>query len=768
MVCFPVIRSGRPADRISFLSSAPLLNFDDLRNAGRIGLAVIILSVLSVGAEFPLSGRVLDPQGNPIAGATVHLLQKGQLSGEQAKTDEKGKFEFKAIANGEYQIKADASGFQSVEKSVLVGNGSKTLDIQLAKLATHIESASVTANVGDYNISSPDPGERIVIRQETIDANPGRAGAPVSIPGLPIETASGGIKAPQYFVPGVAGDHGEPIAQYIQVGSDLVPNNLSANAHGNGYADPNIFIPPVIDSVAVDGGAFNVLEGNHALNLAAAYGLRPNISPFITATADNRDVDVAAVISPANSPWWIALEAAYGNGPLDRLEHRQQYKLNALRTFNIGAHELTLFGIAYYGFSYVPGLTPINQPELHDTIDPRQKDQTHTAEIAANDVWKLTSSQQLQLSGMFRSYNLSLFSNFGDGLIRQSEFRTVAGGNATYINHLNDYISILTGMDYAREAPRRLDLDHYESTNPAYYGPFQPITANNVTISDVAPYVAVKGNLLKHVRYYLGFRHDEIGFDNVDLLTPANSFDHWVGANLPKGTLAYAPAPGSWLPTAAFSFGKAFFTNDPRIGTGTSQGTLVERARSYQFVADKLFRNTDVSLTLGRVTTDASFAKIDPDTGLQQNEGPGRLRFLTFTVRHRFGAALLQGSFSKADARDLSTGEPTPEAPRTIIDALGSLDRMPFRLQAKGEFEYVGQKPLGDGFIAVPVKEFRAAILRNFPSKRIDLGLNLLIASGYTGQTTEILALPNNPEPFEQIVGVRLRSYGGVFFTCHF
>ncbi|HKW31708.1 MAG TPA: hypothetical protein VJN92_01805, partial [Candidatus Acidoferrum sp.] len=52
---------------------------------------------------------------------------------------------------------------------------------------------------------TPDPAERTLIRDELLEANPGRPGAPISIPGLPIETASGGIKAPQYFAPGVAG-----------------------------------------------------------------------------------------------------------------------------------------------------------------------------------------------------------------------------------------------------------------------------------------------------------------------------------------------------------------------------------------------------------------------------------------------------------------------------------------------------------------------------------------------------------------------------------
>ena len=120
-----------------------------------------------------------------------------------------------------------------------------------------------------------DPAEKVFVRQDLLDANPGRPGAPVSIPGYPIETASSGIKAPQYFAPGVAGDHGEPIAQYIAVGTYLVPNNLSANAHGNGYADPNIFIPEILESVQVDGGAYNVRQGNHSVNLAAVTDFAP-------------------------------------------------------------------------------------------------------------------------------------------------------------------------------------------------------------------------------------------------------------------------------------------------------------------------------------------------------------------------------------------------------------------------------------------------------------------------------------------------------------
>ena len=241
-----------------------------------------------------------------------------------------------------------------------------------------------------------------------------------------------------------------------------------------------------------------------------------------------------------------------------------------------------------------------------------------------------------------------------------------------------------------------------------------------------------------------------------------------MGVNSPKATLAYLPGDGSWLPAAAVSFGEAFFTNDPRIGVGTAQGTLIERSHSYQLVVSKLVGRNDFRLTLGHVATSASFAKIDPDTGLQENEGPGRLNFLSATIRRRFNFGLLQASISKADARDVLTGEPTPEAPRTIFDALGTIDRLPFRLQARSEFEYVGQKPLGDGFVSIPVKEFRAALVRSFMNQRLEAGLNLLIASGYTGQTTEELALPDDPAPLERVVGVRLPSYVSASISYHF
>ena len=173
----------------------------------------------------------------------------------------------------------------------------------------------------------------------------------------------------------------------------------------------------------------------------------------------------------------------------------------------------------------------------------------------------------------------------------------------------------------------------------------------------------------------------------------------------------------------------------------------------------KTVAQTEFRVTLKHITTARQLARISNDTGLQEDVGPGILKSVTVTALRNFGHGFVQGLFARADARDRITGEPTPEAPRLIWDVLGTIDRLPFHLLARAEYDEVGRKPLGDGFVAVPVREFRGALIRPFESKGMDVGLNFFLASGYGGQTLETLALPGDGSPFERITGLPLKSH---------
>ena len=711
-----------------------------------------------------VAGEILDPGGAPVSGVRLRLVNSAGTVIREAKSDEKGRFILGDIDQGEYQLRAEEPTFVStiVDVSVVLGQQTR-VTLQFRQLASVSQAITVVASVP--SLLTPDPAQSIIIHDEVLDANPGRPGVPISIPGLPIETASGGIKAPQYFAPGVAGDHGEPIAQYFQIGDFLYPNNLPANAHGNGYADPNFLIAPTIEAVTVDGGAFNVREGNNSVDLAASYVPREHLNSFVQITGDYRDADVMAGWSPSNSNTkaWLAMEASFGNGFLERLEHRQQYKLNGLRQFTSGRNELTLFGIGYYGFSDLPGLIPINVPVPGDTIDNRQLDRTHTALLVATDNWKLSEQRQLSFSGFFRNYALTLRSNFGDGLIQQSESRNVAGGEVSYVQSVRPWLSLLAGVDLRRDAPRNLELKHVDDE-----GVFQPVTSNNLTLSFVEPFISLDGRPGKYVHYDMGVRQEQVWMDNQDVINPQNSFNKLATLTLPKGTLTVLPPDRFYLPTVAFSYGEAFHTEDPRIGTGTGQPTLLSPSRAYQLLLSKVIKQTQLYVTLRRVSNSQELAKIDPDTGLQEIVGPSLNKVLAVSLQRNFRRGAVYVSYSQADARDTRTGEPVPEAPRTIWDAVASENQLPFHLQVRGEFEYVKAKPLGDGFTGVPVREIRGAVLRPFLENRMSIGANFLLAGGYTGQTTEILALPTDPSPFERIVGVPLKSYVSLSWTFYF
>ncbi|HVJ08174.1 MAG TPA: hypothetical protein VM554_07305 [Acidisarcina sp.] len=612
---------------------------------------------------------------------------------------------------------------------------------------------------------APDPSASAFSREDLLPADPGRPGIPFSIPGYPAETASGGIKAPQYFAPGVAGDHGEPVVQFFQIGDFLFPNNLTANAHGNGYADPNLLIPAILGGVEVDNAAFNARYGDHSINLAVNYSLRDRLAPFLQLTSDGRDGDVSAGWSPRNSARlaWIVVEASFGNGFLARPEERQQYKVNAQRVWTLGNHRLTAFGAAYYGFSRLPGLIPLATPVADDTIDPRQKDLTHTTLAVITDSWRPSERQLLTLSAFSRTYSLALDSNFGLGLIEQSEFRTVQGANATYTQKIGARFYALAGLDYRRDAPRGLDLAHADAQ-----GTLRLVTGNDLTISDYAPFAALEGDLGHRLRVYAGVRHDEIQFANTDKLTSANSYTQTPRTTSPKITLTWGREQGGVLPQLSLSFGKAFHENDPRIGSGTGHGALITQSREYQLVVGKVIAGTELRVTLAHQTNSEELARIDPDTGLQQDNGPSLNRYFTILARRRYSRGLLLASYSQANATDRALHQPVPEAPRLIVDSIGTIERLPFHTAAKAEYEYVGEKPLGDSFRAVPVQEIRLGLEKSLGDGRWVVSLHGSLANGYSGQTLETFALPAGSLPIERIVGVPLRSFGGASLRYEF
>lgn len=90
-------------------------------------LCLTLAGVSAVGAQTvtgAVSGTVLDPSGNAVAGATVTLTNEGTKDARVLTTNEDGAFRFTAVLPGTYTVKVEQRGFSSFERkgNVLTAN----------------------------------------------------------------------------------------------------------------------------------------------------------------------------------------------------------------------------------------------------------------------------------------------------------------------------------------------------------------------------------------------------------------------------------------------------------------------------------------------------------------------------------------------------------------------------------------------------------------------------------------------------------------------
>lgn len=83
-----------------------------------------------------------------------------------------------AIPNfGAYVVHATAAGFNDVTKQYDLSASTGRITVRFDQLSAMTLEIVVSANVSDIELKSPDPSQMIMVREELLDANPGRPGA---------------------------------------------------------------------------------------------------------------------------------------------------------------------------------------------------------------------------------------------------------------------------------------------------------------------------------------------------------------------------------------------------------------------------------------------------------------------------------------------------------------------------------------------------------------------------------------------------------------
>src|SRR5215471_666946 len=97
-----------------------------------------------------IAGVARDPSGAAVAGALVALTSRASGFVRTAITSERGDFSFPAILAGEYEVSAEASGFERIVRQATVQAGTTTttdFDLRLGEVTESITVDSASPQV---------------------------------------------------------------------------------------------------------------------------------------------------------------------------------------------------------------------------------------------------------------------------------------------------------------------------------------------------------------------------------------------------------------------------------------------------------------------------------------------------------------------------------------------------------------------------------------------------------------------------------------------
>ena len=111
------------------------------RIEGLFGLFIVLVVLCLFGGNAAIAqtgttainGNVSDPQGNPVAGATVTVTPVGTQSSRAVETDTSGHYQLQALPPGVYSVRVELKGFRAIvrERVELLVATDRKLDFQL-------------------------------------------------------------------------------------------------------------------------------------------------------------------------------------------------------------------------------------------------------------------------------------------------------------------------------------------------------------------------------------------------------------------------------------------------------------------------------------------------------------------------------------------------------------------------------------------------------------------------------------------------------------
>src|SRR5579862_8679609 len=271
-----------------------------------------------------ISGHVYDPQGRPVAGATV------RVGAQEACSDQEGAYRMQTLP-GVYSIRVEALGFEPVASDVTLVDGSAFLDLRFRMLAEQRQSLTVSAQ-------SLEPGLDLrneEVYNKTLFTRDDQLFQQLDA-GIDAGQHEGGGKSLEIRRFGFNLDHGG-VNGGLKVLLDDVQQNQGTQGHGQGYLGSlKAVSPELIQDVTVINGPFRAEYGDFSGLGVVHIRQKESLPDEFTIRTEGGSFDTSRAFVAYSPDWsgidsYIAYDGSYTDGPFQNPLHYRRDNVNANR-----------------------------------------------------------------------------------------------------------------------------------------------------------------------------------------------------------------------------------------------------------------------------------------------------------------------------------------------------------------------------------------------------------------------------------------------------
>jgi hypothetical protein len=581
--------------------------------------AIALLVAASARAGSGVSGRVFDPQGHLLPGATVKLEAAGYHAA--VTTDSEGRYIFASVPDGTCQLKAEAPGLAAVSLSLKLAGQLAIQNIAFSQLAARHESIVISAKTVEPGIDlrNAEVFNRTLFTRDDqvlqqLDA------------GINAGQHEGGGKSLEIRRFGFNLDHGG-VNGGLKVLVDDVQQNQGTQGHGQGYLGSlKALSPELIEDVTITNGPFSAEYGDFSGLGVVHIHQRESLPDQVTLRLQGGNFNTGRgfiAFSPdvAHVDAYLAYEGSYTDGPFQSPGRYRRDNLNGNYTRTLGEGEKVgfrfLFGRnTFYSSGQIP-LDLVSQGLLDrfGYIDPTDGGRVHLGTASAYFSKSFTNGDTFKADGFLSRSLFDLYSNFtyflndpanGDAF-QQHDSRLQQGLNAQYTHpyHMGSVSAVLVAG--ANFHDNEINVGLYPRDGRV---PTGVTTRADAHVTNGAGYAQQSVSLMGG-RLLLGggVRYDEFRFDVAG---------RWQG----KGNAAFTPSRKLPL-TFHLNYGRGINSIDARGVVQMPNQPRLATTDFYQFGTSSNFGRFSISTDVFLIDHSNEQVYI-PDDGSFEFKGPSR------------------------------------------------------------------------------------------------------------------------------------------------